>query len=296
MDEKDTAAPVKPSGGVGKKGSRPLFLYVFLLALCVLVLVPFVWMVTGSLKTPGQISGETIRLLPRPARWSNYGDAWRYEPRLRLGMGQYFLNSLFLATAAVLGTLVSSSLVAYGFARVRFRGREAWFLLLLATMMLPGEVTMIPLFIIFRKVGWTNSFLPLIVPQFFGSAFNIFLLRQFFMTIPRELDEAAMLDGCSRLGVWWRIILPLSTPALIVVGIFTFLWNWKDLLGPLIYLDSVENRTVALGLSYLLTPTQNNPGLIFAAAAMALVPVLVLFFIGQRYLTKGITLSATSYW
>ncbi|HUW58702.1 MAG TPA: carbohydrate ABC transporter permease [Planctomycetota bacterium] len=276
---------------------RQTVIYALLLMLCAMVLVPFVWMVTGSLKKPEQISGDKISLLPpRPSHWENYPDAWRYEKRLRLGMGQYFLNSFFIAATAVLGQLMSSSLVAYGFARVRFRGREVWFLLLLATMMLPAEVTMIPLFIIFRKIGWTNSFLPLIVPQFFGSAFNIFLLRQFFMTIPRELDEAAMLDGCSRLGVWWRIILPLSTPALIVTGIFTFLWNWKDLLGPLIYLDSLQNRTVTLGLSYLLTPTQNNPGLIFAAAALALVPVLILFFIGQRYITKGITLSAASYW
>lgn len=276
---------------------KQTIIYALLLMLCAGVLAPFVWMVTGSLKTPAQISGEEISFLPpRSPHWENYPGAWRCEPKLRLGMGQYFLNSLLIATAAVLGQLVSSSLVAYGFARVRFRGREVWFMVLLATMMLPAEVTMIPLFIIFRRIGWTNSFLPLIVPQFFGSAFNIFLLRQFFMTIPRELDEAAMLDGCSRLGVYWRIILPLSAPALIVTGIFTFLWNWKDLLGPLIYLDALENRTVALGLSYLLTPTQNNPGLIFAAAAIALVPVLILFFIGQRYITKGITLSAASYW
>jgi multiple sugar transport system permease protein len=271
-------------------------IYALLLILCGLVLAPFAWLLTGSLKTPEQISGETLSVMPEPVKWENYDDAWRYEPGLKLGMGQYFLNSLLIAFTAVLGQLVSSSLVAYGFARVRFRGREAWFLLLLATMMLPSEVTMVPLFIIFREIGWTNSFLPLIVPQFFGSAFNVFLLRQFFMTIPRDLDEAAMLDGCSRLGVWWRIILPLSTPALVVAGVFTFLWNWKDLIGPLIYLDSGESRTVALGLSHLLNPTQNNPGLIFAAATMALVPVLILFFVGQRHVTKGITLSAESYW
>jgi len=281
---------------------RQTAIYALLLMLCALVLVPFAWMVTGSLKSATQIREDPVALLPKPElkpqdwAWRNYRDAWSYERRLRLGMGQYFLNSLFIATTAVLAQLISSSLVAYGFARVRFRGREVWFLLLLATMMIPGEVTMIPMFIIFRKIGWTNSFLPLVVPQFFGSAFNIFLLRQFFMTIPRELDEAAMLDGCSRLGVYWRIILPLSAPALIVTGIFTFLWNWKDLLGPLIYLDSLQNRTVALGLSYLLTPTQDKPGLIFAAAVMALVPVVILFFIGQRYITRGITLSTTSYW
>ena len=276
---------------------RQTVIYALLLALCAMVLAPTLWMLSGSLKRPEQIAGEHVSLGP-PAhpQWGNYAAAWSYETKLRLGMGQYFLNSLLIAITAVLGQLVSSSLVAYGFARIRFRGREAWFLVLLATMMIPGEVTMIPLFILFRKIGWTNSFLPLIVPQFFGSAFNIFLLRQFFMTIPRELDEAAQLDGCSRLGVWWRIILPLSTPALIVTGIFTFLWSWKDLIGPLIYLDSVENRTLALGLSYLIDPTTNNPNVVFAAAAIALVPVVLLFFIGQRYITKGISLSAESYW
>jgi len=274
---------------------RQTVVYALILVLCAMVLVPFVWMVTGSGKTKEEIAGGELSLWSGKPQWKdNYHDAWWYETRLRLGMGQYFLNSLLIAMTAVLAQVFSSSLVAYGFARVRFRGREALFLLLLATMMIPGEVTMIPLFIIFRKIGWTNSFLPLIVPQFFGSAFNIFLLRQFFMTIPRELDEAAQIDGCSRFGVYWRIILPLSAPALIVTGIFTFLWNWKDLLGPLIYLDSLESRTVSLGLSYLLTPTQNEPGVIFAAATLALIPVLVLFFIGQRYITRGITLSATT--
>jgi len=272
-------------------------IYALLLALSAMVMVPFLWMLMGSLKTSAEITGDKVSLMP-PAhpQWRNYREAWTYEKKLHYGMGQYFLNSLLISITAVLGQLISSSLVAFGFARVRFRGREAWFLVLLATMMIPAEVTMIPLFILFRKIGWTNSFLPLIVPQFFGSAFNIFLLRQFFMTIPRELDEAAMIDGCSRLGVWWRIILPLSTPALVVTGIFTFLWNWKDLIGPLIYLDSVENRTLALGLSYLIDPTTNLPHVIFAAAAIALVPVILLFFVGQRYITKGITLSAESYW
>ncbi|HUU42779.1 MAG TPA: carbohydrate ABC transporter permease [Planctomycetota bacterium] len=274
---------------------RQTVVYALILVLCAMVLAPLVWVVTGSGKTKEEIAGGELSLWPAEPQWrANYVRAWWYEARLRLGMGQYFLNSLLIATTAVLAQLFSSSLVAYGFARVRFRGREALFLLLLATMMIPGEVTMIPLFIIFRKIGWTNSFLPLIVPQFFGSAFNIFLLRQFFMTIPRELDEAAMIDGCSRFGVYWRIILPLSAPALVVTGIFTFLWNWKDLLGPLIYLDALERRTVPLGLSYLLSPTQNEPGVIFAAATLALVPVLILFFIGQRYITKGITLSATT--
>ena len=276
---------------------RQTIIYALLLALCAFVLAPTAWMLSGSLKRPEEITGVNLSLLPpMEPQWQNYSNAWRYETRLRLGMGQYFLNSLLIALSAVGAQLLSSSLVAFGFARIKFRGREAWFLVLLATMMIPGEVTLIPLFILFRKIGWTNSFLPLIVPQFFGSAFNIFLLRQFFMTIPRELDEAAQIDGCSRLGVWWRIILPLSTPALVVTGIFTFLWNWKDLIGPLIYLDSAENRTLALGLSYLIDPTKNDPGLIFAAAAIALVPVVVLFFIGQRYITKGITLSADSYW
>ena len=232
----------------------------------------------------GVVCLDNIRL--RWPWWRNYHEVFR-----RLDFALFFRNSFIICILATLGQLLSSSLVAFGFARVRFFGRDALFVLVLATMMIPYQVTMIPLFLLFREIGWVDSFLPLIVPQFFGAAFNIFLLRQFFRTIPYELDEAAVIDGCSRFGVYWRILLPLSKPAMVVVAIFTFLWHWRDLMGPLIYLDSLSKRTVALGIAYFRSPYETGMHLIMAAAIAALIPVVALFFIGQKYILKGITLA-----
>jgi len=223
------------------------------------------------------------RLAPRGR---NYWEAFTRLPFLT-----FFRNSFLICGLGVIGQLLSSSLVAYGFARIRFRGRNAWFVILLATMMIPAQVTMIPMFIGFKTIGWVDSFLPLVVPQFFAGAFNVFLLRQFFLTIPRELDEAAEIDGCSKFGIWWRIILPLSKPALIVVSLFTFVWLWKDLLGPLIYIDSIENRTVALGLEYFRNPHEVNGHLMMAASVTSLVPVAALFFLVQKYIVGGLALT-----
>ena len=277
--------------------------WLLLVAVCVVLLLPFVWAALCSLKTKTEVytlppkwdssltAGENLRairqaVVPSPPAWENYREIFR-----RLDFALFFRNSFFIAILATIGQLISSSLVAFGFARIRFWGRDALFLLVLATMMIPYQVTMIPLFLIFREIGWVDSFLPLIVPQFFGAAFNIFLLRQFFRTIPYELDEAAALDGCSRFGVYWRMVLPLSKPALVVVAIFTFLWHWRDLMGPLIYLDSLSKRTVALGIAYFKTPYETGMHLIMAAAIAALVPVVVLFFVGQKYILEGITLA-----
>ena len=227
---------------------------------------------------------ELVRRL-KP-RWGNYVEALTRYP-----FGTYFRNTLFLCVMVTLGQLISSSLAAYAFARMRFAGRDLWFMVLLATMMIPAGVTMIPMFIGYKTIGWVDSFLPLIVPQFCAGAFNVFLLRQFFMTIPTELDEAARMDGAGHLTIYWRIILPLSRPALIVVGVFTFVWCWKDLMGPLIYLDSMDKRTVALGLEYLRNPHRNNAHLIMAAAAVAMIPLAVLFLLAQKHILKGIALT-----
>ena len=260
--------------------------YALLLALAALFVIPFFWVGLCSLKSAQQIYLPPPNWWPKPVVWQNYRDIF-----LRLPFGLFFRNSFLIAVTATIGQLLSSSLVAYSFARIRFRGREFFFVLLLATMMVPPQVTMIPMFLMFREIGWTDSFLPLIVPQFFGGAFNVFLLRQFFRSIPYELDEAALIDGCSKFGVYWRIVLPLSKPALIVVAIFTFLWHWKDLMGPLIYLDSMNKRTIALGLAYLRNPYETGWHLIMAASVAALIPVLILFFIGQKYILEGITLA-----
>jgi len=277
--------------------------YVLLLAMCAVFCVPFAWALLCSLKTKSQVyavppkwdpglsahanlSAISRAVFPSPVAWGNYLEVFR-----RLDFALFFRNSFFICLLATAGQLLSSSVVAFGFARIRFAGRDALFLLVLATMMIPYQVTMIPLFLLFREIGWVDSFLPLIVPQFFGSAFNIFLLRQFFRTVPYELDEAAAIDGCGRFGVYWRIILPISKPALMVVAIFTFLWHWRDLMGPLIYLDSLSKRTVALGIAYFRNPYETGMHLIMAAAIAALVPVVALFFVGQRYILQGITLA-----
>jgi multiple sugar transport system permease protein len=187
--------------------------------------------------------------------------------------------------------VLSSSLVAYGFARLRFPGKDRLFILLLATMMLPGIITMIPSYIGFRYLHWIDTFYPLIVPSFFAGAFNVFLLRQFFMTLPRELDEAAMLDGASYFQIYWNILMPLSKPALITVGLFAFVYSWKDFMGPLIYLNSTENNTLELGLRTFDTIRGTDWNLLMAGSVMVLIPLLIMFFAGQKYFVQGIVMS-----
>ena len=248
------------------------------------------WIPEADLHGTWRVEASSARGF-RPARklrprWRNYTEALTRLPFLL-----FFRNSFFVCIMATLGQLISASMAAYAFARLQFRGRDFWFVVLLATMMIPAEVTLIPMFLGYKTIGWVDSFLPLIVPQFCAGAFNVFLLRQFFLTIPRELDEAAAMDGASHFTVYWRVILPLSKPALIVVGVFTFVWFWKDLMGPLIYLDSMDKRTVALGLEYFRNPHEPNSHLMMAAAAVAMAPVAILFLVSQRYILKGIALT-----
>jgi len=238
------------------------------------------WAVHAS---PSSVLRPVRRLAPR---WSNYAEALAQLP-----FDLFFRNSFLLCLVVTLGQLISSSLAAYAFARLRFPGRDALFMVLLATLMIPAEVTLIPMFLGFKTLGWVDSYLPLVVPQFCAGAFNVFLLRQFFMTLPIELDEAASLDGAGHFTILCRVILPLSKPALIVVAVFTFVGCWKDLMGPLIYLDSLDKRTVALGLEYLRNPHQNNGHLIMAAATVSMIPVALLFFAAQRHILKGIALT-----
>jgi ABC-type glycerol-3-phosphate transport system permease component len=222
-------------------------------------------------------------------QWSNFAAAWNSLP---LPFHWFLLNTYTITVLNVTGQLLSCSLVAYGFARFRFPGRGPLFLLLLSTMMLPSQVTMIPLFMMWSKAHAVDTFIPLTVPSFFAtSAFSVFLLRQFFMGLPRELDEAAMIDGCGPLRIWWQIIMPLSRPALITVGVLAFLGSWDDFLGPLIYLDSLRNYTVSLALRLFQDQYGTDFSLIMAAALVHIVPVVVLFFFAQRYFVKGIAMS-----
>ncbi len=224
-------------------------------------------------------------------KWENYWDALRFLPP-ETNYGLVFLwNTLWLSILSIIGTVLSSSLVAFAFSRLRWPGRDIWFVVLLATMMVPGAVTMLPVFVIFRALGWVDTLRPLWVPAFFGSAFNIFLLRQFFMTIPMDLEDAAKIDGCSYFGIYWRIMLPLIKPALAAVTIWTFMGAWNNFMGPLIYISSPEKMPLAYALQLFQSQHGGEPGMLMAAATMVMLPVLVLFFFTQRYFIEGVTLT-----
>ena len=205
--------------------------------------------------------------------------------------GKYLLNTLLVCGLVVFGTLISCSLVAYGLARVRWRGRNVLFYIIIGTMMLPFQVTMVPMFVVFAKIGWVDSFLPLFVPAFFGNAFFIFLLRQFFMTIPHELTDAARVDGCSEFGIYWKIIMPLAKPALATVGLFAFMNTWNDYVGPLIYLSDASKYTLSIGLASFSSQYGSYPGMLMAVTAVMTIPIIILFFLAQRTFIQGITLT-----
>jgi multiple sugar transport system permease protein len=253
----------------------------------VVFLLPFAWMVSTSFKTTDQVYVFPPVWIPPQLQWQNYPDAWNRVP-----FPTFYLNSVIIVTFNLIGTLFSSALTAYGFARLRFRGRNVLFLIMLSTMMLPSQVTLIPTYFLFSRLGWVNSLKPLIIPVYFGSAFNIFLLRQYIMTIPRELDDAAKIDGCSFWGIFWRIILPLSAPVLGVVAIFQFTYDWNDFFNPLIYLNSPKNFPVALGLRMLQgTLVQVPPQQVMAMTLVSILPVLAVFVVAQRQFIQGIVIS-----
>lgn len=223
--------------------------------------------------------------------WKNYPDALKFlPPETHCGL-VYLANTLWLCALGIIGTILSSSLVAFSFARLRWMGRDAMFVILLATMMLPGAVTMMPIFLIFRWLGWIDTLKPLWVPAFFSSAFNVFLLRQFFLTIPNDLEDAAKIDGCSYFTIYWRIMLPLIKPALAALTIMTFMGTWNNFMGPLIYISSPEKMPLAYALQLFQTAHGGEPGLLMAASTMMMVPVLAIFFFTQRYFIQGVTLT-----
>lgn len=262
--------------------------YLLLTPFSILFLIPFLWSVSTALKPLDQVYLFPPKWIPNPIVWDNFSKGWHAAP-----FDRFFLNTLIITVLATLGAVLSSSFVAFGFARLRSFDKNFLFIMLLSTMMLPGQVTMIPIYILFKNLGWLDTYLPLIIPSWFGGgAYNIFLLRQFFMTIPTEFDEAAKIDGCSYFRIYWSIILPLAKPAIITITIFSIIYHWNDFLGPLIYLSSMEKFTISIGLRYfqdLYQATQMN--LMMAVSLIALTPILVLFLIAQRYFIKGIILS-----
>ena len=251
-----------------------------------LFLLPLFWMASSSLKPDYQVLESPPRWLPDPVRWANFPEALTYVP-----FGRYTLNTLFIAGMTIAGHLLSCTLVAYAFARLRAPGKDALFMVLLATMMLPYPVTMIPIYIGFEKLGWVNGFLPLIVPAFFGSPFYIFLLRQFFLTLPVELEDAARVDGANTLQIIRHVILPISKPALATVAIFTFQASWNDFLAPLIYLHDQSKYTVSLGLSFFRSSYDIHWAYLMAASLVTMLPVILVFFLAQRQFIRGITLT-----
>ena len=261
-------------------------IYAALVLFGLIFLLPFAWMVSTSVKPNDQVFVYPPQWLPNPILWDNYVDALTKVPFL-----SYFRNTVFISGMTIVGNLLSCSLVAYGFSRVRWFGRDAVFLIVLATMMLPTATTLVPLYVIFRNLGWMGTFNPLVVPPFFGTAFFIFLLRQFFMTIPMDLSDAARIDGENEFGIFWRIILPLSKPALATVALFSLLWSWSDFFGPLIFLTNEDLYTISLGLVQFQSRYDTAWGQVMAAATVFTLPVLVLFFVSQRQFVEGVTVT-----
>ena len=283
--------PVRPRSYSLRKQFRMGLIYLVVTLFGIMFMMPFVFALSSSFKNYVEIHEYPPRWIPSTFHWDNYPEVFR-----QVAFAKFIKNSLVVVVLAGLGQLISATMVAYGFARFRFPGRETLFALVLSTMMLPWVVTIIPTFILFKWLDWLDSLKPLIVPAYFGGgAFFIFLLRQFFMTIPVDLDEAAIIDGASRATVLVQVILPLSTPALATVAIFSFLASWNDFFGPLIFLDRTENFTVTL-LLRLFQQTASLGGepvdqLLMAASIMTTLPVVILFFVMQRYFVQGIVMS-----
>ncbi|MGA9349368.1 MAG: carbohydrate ABC transporter permease [Anaerolineae bacterium] len=278
------------SGRLSRRWLSRAVIWVVLVVGAVVMMVPLLWMVSSSFKLEQKVFQFPPQLIPNPFRLANYVDALTYKP-----FPIYLKNTVFLVLMNELAVLLASSFCAYGFARIRFAGRELWFAIVLATMMVPYVVTLVPQFVIFSRLHWVDTFLPLIVPQFFGGgAFYIFLLRQFFRTIPEELADAARIDGCSEFGIYARIMLPLAKPALITVAIFTFLGTWNDFMGPLLYLNSPGKFTLALGLATFrsaLAVGRSRWDLLMAFSTAMTLPVVVVFFLAQRYFVQGVVMT-----
>lgn len=267
-------------------------IYVIILVLCVLFGFPLFWTAMSSLKTIPEMFSFPPILVPAVPQWSNYWTVLNID----YPVGRWFINSVLIVILTTFGTLITASLVAYSFARFEYRGRNFLFMITLSTMMLPAQVTLIPQFVLFYRLGWVNTHLPLWVPHWFGGgAFAIFLMRQFFLTLPRDLDEAALIDGAGYFRIFWSILMPLCKPVLATLAIITIIASWSDFLGPLIYLNTPEKFTVSVGLQFFNAvpevggePMQH---LLMAACVMSMIPIILMFFFGQRFFVQGIVMS-----
>ncbi|RAZ70288.1 carbohydrate ABC transporter permease [Planococcus maitriensis] len=261
--------------------------FVLLAAGSLMILSPLWWMLSTSLKTMAEVMSFPPTFFPESWNWSNYIRTWEAAP-----FTQYTINTLVITTLVVIGNVLSNSFIAYGFAKIPFRGRNLLFAIVLATMMIPGFVTLIPQYVLFAKLGWVNTYYPLVVPAFFGSAFNIFLLRQFYMTIPNELIEAAKMEGASHFYIWRKIGLPLTKPAIATVAIFSFNGAWNDFLGPLLYLNDENLYTLQIGLQVFKGQLNTQWNYLMAGSLLVLLPVIIIFFFFQKYFIQGINLQS----
>ncbi len=262
--------------------------YAALVIIALLMLLPLIYMLSTSLKTDKEMFLFPPTIIPRDIAWRNYIDIFS-----KISLLAYYKNSIIVASLATIGTLLSSSLVAFGFARYNARGKNLLFMVIISTLLLPAPALVIPQFLVFKTFGWVNTLLPLIAPAFFGSAYNIFLLRQFFTTVPNSLFEAARMDGCSELGTWWKIAIPLCKSALATVGIFMFIWCWNDLFTPVIYLSTDSMYTLPIGLASQYSPFRLKIpwNTIMVGNALALLPIIVIFIRAQKYFVEGIAIS-----
>ncbi len=286
--EQNIVHPTKP-----QRDPRRVLLYAIVFALCTLFGFPLFWTLMSSLKTSAEMFAFPPPILPEIPQFQNYTRALTMD---RIQTVRWFWNSTFVVILATLGTIISASLVAYSFARFEYRGRDTLFFITLATMMLPAQVTLIPQFVLFFKLGWINTLNPLWVPFWFGGGgFAIFLMRQFFLSLPKDLDEAALIDGASYLRIFWSILLPLCKPILATLAIITVIATWGDFLGPLIYLNSPDKFTISIGLHFFNgspevggEPMQH---LLMAVCILSMLPVIIIFFLGQRFFVQGIVMS-----
>ncbi|TBL80645.1 carbohydrate ABC transporter permease [Paenibacillus thalictri] len=270
------------------KNSKSVIVHVLVTAFAFVMVYPLLWMLSSSFKDTADIFVNSHQLIPSKWNFDNYVNGFKGFAGISFAV--FFKNSFIITILSVIGTVISSTMVAYGFARIRFKWAPFWFGCMMLTMMLPGEVLMIPQYIFFHKMGWINTFLPLIVPAFFGGAFFIFLIIQFLRGIPRELDESAYIDGCGKYQIFFRIMVPLLVPPIITVSIFKFYWTWDDFFSPLLYLNSPKLATVSLAIKNFSDPTMKTDwGAMFAMSTLSLLPVFAVFFIFQKYIVEGIS-------
>lgn len=268
------------------KSAKQAFTYMILLVVLIVTITPFYWMLNTSLQTRENVFRFPPLLIPNPVYVENYTQVFELMP-----MANALVNSIFISTTATLGTLLTCSMAAYAFAKIKFRGKGVIFIGFLATIMIPGQVTLIPLYIVFSRLGWIDTFLPLTIPFILLNAYGVFLLRQFMRGIPEDYVEAGKLDGANHFQIYWSIVLPLCKPALITLGLLSFIGNWNNFIGPLIFLNTDTKFTVPLIINSFRTVYSVEWGMMMAASVVAIIPCLILYLVGQRYFVEGITLS-----